>query len=249
MPVSQDASRENMLSLSLNAEEIAVLTDQIIARMTAVGDEVAAVEGERTFENTIAPFARMDRELSPLISSIDFPMHVSTDKEIRNASCEADEKLRKFSVDFSMRQDVYRAVLAYEEIRKASGIELAPEAARYIKKTLLDFNRDGLQLEGEAREKLIELKKSLSEKEVLFQKNLNEDNSKIAVARDELEGMPDDFIDALSDAEDGKKWLTLKYPDLLPTMQKCKREDTRKALDMLRSAQCEATHSQKFSIC
>ena len=144
-----------MLRLSLSAEEISALTDQIIARMTAVGDEVVAVAGERTFENTIAPFARMDREMSPMISSIDFPMHVSSDEAVRNASSEADEKLRKFSVDFSMRQDVYRAVLAYEEQRKASGVELAPEAARYVQKTLLDFNRDGLQLEGEDRKSVV----------------------------------------------------------------------------------------------
>ena len=35
----------------------------------------------------------------------------------------------------------------------------------------------------------------VSEKEVMFQKNLNEDTSKMAVAREELEGMPNDFID------------------------------------------------------
>ena len=70
--------------------------------------------GERTFENTIAPFARMDRELSPIISSCDFAMvtngfevawlpasfcteltpltlqHVSSDEAIRNASCEVN---------------------------------------------------------------------------------------------------------------------------------------------------------------
>lgn len=32
----------------------------------------------------------------------------------------------------------------------------------------------------------------------------------------------------LQDAEDGKKWVTLKYPDILPLMQKAKREETRK---------------------
>ena len=143
--------------------------------------QIAAVSGERTFENTIAPLARLDRELSPIVSSCDFAMHVSADEAIRNASCEADEKLRKFSVDFSMRQDIYRAVLEYEENRKANGVTLAPEAARYVEKTLLDFSRDGLQLEGAKREKLIELKKLMSEKEVMFQKHLNEDNSKVCL--------------------------------------------------------------------
>ena len=237
------ASRENKLRLTLGAAEIASLTDEIIAKMTAVGDEVAGVTGERTFENTVAPLARLDRELSPLVSSCDFGMHVSPDEAVRNASGEADEKLRKFQVDFSMRTDVYAAVLAFEEKRKKEQIQLSPEAARYLEKTLLDFVRDGLQLEGEKREKLIELKKLVSEKEVQFQKNLNEDTSKMAVSLDELEGMSEDFIAGLEDAPDGKKFLTLKYPDLLPAMQKCKRESTRKALDALRSAQCEEANT------
>ena len=145
------ASRENKLRLTLGAAEIASLTDEIIAKMTAVGDEVAGVTGERTFENTVAPLARLDRELSPLVSSCDFGMHVSPDEAVRNASGEADEKLRKFQVDFSMRTDVYAAVLAFEEKRKKEQIQLSPEAARYLEKTLLDFVRDGLQLEGEKR--------------------------------------------------------------------------------------------------
>jgi len=83
------------------------MTDDVIAKMSVVGDAVASVQGERTcdpstsattrsrmlpgilcvraqvptglvtgapdrFENTIAPLARMDREMSPLISSCDF---------------------------------------------------------------------------------------------------------------------------------------------------------------------------------
>jgi thimet oligopeptidase len=233
------ASKEVRLRLKLSVSEIAALSDEIVARMTTVGDEVAGVTGERTFENTIAPLARLDRELSPMTTSCDFPMHVSSDEAIRDASSAADEKLRKFSVDFSMRQDIYRGVLAYEEQRKAKGVTLSPDAARYVEKTLLDFQRDGLQLEGEKREKLIELKKQLSEKELYFQKNLNEDNSKVAFTREELEGMSDDYIDGLADAEDGKKYVTLKMPDLMPAMQKCKREETRCKLDKLRSSQCE----------
>ncbi len=38
--------------------------------------------------------------------------------QIRDASCESDEKLRKFQVDCSMREDVYLAVLEYDNQRK-----------------------------------------------------------------------------------------------------------------------------------
>ncbi|KAJ1469011.1 hypothetical protein T484DRAFT_1853314, partial [Baffinella frigidus] len=42
---------------------------------------------------------------------------------------------------------------------------------------------------------------------------------------------------------DGKKYVTLKYPDLLPAMQKCARESTREALDRLRGSQCQEANA------
>lgn len=41
--------KENLVRMNLNVEEIAALTDDVIRRMTEVGDAVAAVEGERTY--------------------------------------------------------------------------------------------------------------------------------------------------------------------------------------------------------
>lgn len=42
-----------------------------------------------------------------------------------------------------------------------------------------------------------ELKKLLSEKEVLFQKNMNEDKTRHAFTVEELEGMHEDYIGSL----------------------------------------------------
>mmetsp|Transcript_10028 Transcript_10028/g.24804 ORF Transcript_10028/g.24804 Transcript_10028/m.24804 type:complete len:676 (+) Transcript_10028:78-2105(+) len=231
-------TRENHLNLQLSAAEIAKLTDDIIAKTTACLDGVVAVTGDRTFENTIAPMAKMEREISPIVSSCDFPMHVSSNSELRDASSESDEKLRKFNVDCSMRVDVYEAVQAYEEQRKARGEKLGAEAERLVSRMLRDYRRNGLALDKEKRDKVGDLKKQLSEKEVQFQKNLNEDKTRHAFAKEELEGMNEDYIGSLEDAEGGKKWVTLKYPDILPLMQKAKREETRKIMDKLKGSQC-----------
>jgi len=181
--------------------------------------------------------------MSPLISSCDFPMHVSTDDKLRDASSESDEKLRKFQVDCGMRVDMYEAFTAYDEQRAARGDKLNPEAERLVQRMIRDFRRNGLALSEDKREKVKELKKLLSEKEVTFQKNLNEDKTRHAFTVEELEGMNEDYIGSLEDAGDGKKWVTLKYPDILPLMQKCKVENTRKVMDALKGSQCETVNA------
>lgn len=62
---------------------------------------------------------------------------------------------------------------------------------------LRDYRRNGLALEKEKRDEVTDLKKKISEKEVQFQKNLNEDKTRHAFTVEELEGMNDDFISSL----------------------------------------------------
>ena len=67
--------------------------------------------------------------------------------------------------------------------------------------------------------------------QIEFQKNLNEDDTKLVFTKDELEGLPEDFLKGLKAGEnEGEYVVTLQYPDLVPVLNLAKKESTRKKL-------------------
>lgn len=93
---------------------------------------------------------------------------MSTSKELRDASNEAEVLVRDYGVDASMRLDVFQAKVAAEKTIKASGKKLDAEEQRLVDKMLLDGKRAGLALPEAQRTELMKLKKELSQTSLEF---------------------------------------------------------------------------------
>ena len=71
---------------------------------------------------------------------------------------------------------------------------------------------------------------------------MNEDDTTINFTREELEGVPEDFLSSLKKEEkDGKTSfvLTMKYPDLFGVLKKAKASDTRKRMQIAYASKCK----------
>lgn len=100
-----------------------------------------------------------------------FYQNVSTDKKLREASTSAEQRIRKFANEQSMREDLYRVKATAEANLRKTGAwdKLNAEQKRLVEKMLLEGQRDGLALEKkEDKERLKNLKDQLSDAVLKF---------------------------------------------------------------------------------
>ena len=64
--------------------------------------------------------------------ALQLPGMVALDKELRDASSDAEKLLEEFEVEMSMRKDLFDVVLAFSKSEEAK--TLSPELKRYVEK-------------------------------------------------------------------------------------------------------------------
>lgn len=107
-----------------------------------------------------------------LVSSLS---QISPDEAVREASVAAETKYDQFSIDQTMRHDLYSVIQNY--INKTDIDSLGAEEARLLRKMERRFLRNGLHLSEEKREEFKELRKRLSEVCIEFNKNWARESS------------------------------------------------------------------------
>lgn len=220
----------------LSAEDIKNLTAQLIERTKKTYDEVGAVDkNDVTLDNVLMKLSNEEYEYFIEEKNVGFPQHTAVDKVVREASTDGDKALSELDVELSMRQDVFNNLVALKEKK----VEMSAEQTRWLDRMIRNGRRNGLHLSEEVQAEVKGIKKEISDLEIEFNKNLNEENTILEFAKEELSGLGDDFVNALDKTEDGTKLqVSLKYPHYFPCMRMANNPETRKKLNIAFYQRC-----------
>jgi thimet oligopeptidase len=179
---------------------------------------------ERNAQGTLDPYNRLQLHLSNAANLSGLFSEVHPDAAMRSAAETATQEVSAFATELSLNQDLFRTLNAVP----AASLEAAD--ARWLRLTLRDFRRAGVDKDEQARSKLKELADRMVKLGQTFDRNIREDVRSIKVDASQLEGLPQDYIAAHRPGPDGKVTITTDYPDFLPFRTYAEDGEARKAL-------------------
>ncbi|KAK3755599.1 hypothetical protein QZH41_017596 [Actinostola sp. cb2023] len=230
------AVEEVTLRWDLNPEEISNLTKEVIEKSRKVYDNVGSLKAEEvTIENCLQALANDERDFTNSKAALEFLQHISTDKEVRAASTEADRIISEFGVEMRYPKDRFCNYHISLQDRSKS---LSAESKRLLERLIKLGKRNGLHLPSDVQEEITAIKKKQSDVSIKFNSNLNEENTKLTFDLSDLAGLPDDFIKSLEKDNEGKYVMTLKYPHYVPCMRKASNPETRRRLEYAFNRRC-----------
>jgi len=203
--------------------EITALCDAAIATATKALDRIAALPEEaRTTDSTLLAFESAMADYGDAVLTVTLMGYVYPDKDVAAEGSAAEEKAGKFSVGIYTRRDLYDAI--------KTAVPRTKEEERLLSETRRQFKKNGLALPDDGLARVRKHKEEITELEVRFTANLNNDTSAIDFSKEELDDVPEDVLATFSRTSDGRYHVTTKYPDYIPVMQNAKNGETRKRL-------------------
>lgn len=221
-------NKDGVLHFNYQAQDLAPAEAE--ARVKLEKDLAALIaipQAERTFENTIMGYERAFDNYGNALGMSGFLSYVSTDKQFRDAANDLQMQISQYMVDVATRRDVYKAIREYTDTNP----RLDPVQAKLVKEMLIGFKNSGMDLNDADLEKFKALNKEKAEHLIKFDKNIQEYKDPLAVTKEQLRGLGEDYIQKLSKTDDGKYLVTLDYPDYVPFMQNADDEQARKELE------------------
>ena len=188
-------------------------------------DELLAIKGARTIENTLRPYDNAQNELTVASAEAYLMFAVAPQKEVRDAGQALAEKVQQAATELSLNQEVFQALTAVN----VSSADAATK--HYMDRTLLEYRLAGVNKDATTRAEIKRKQDQVTEAALKFGRNIQENVNHITVKdKSELAGLPDDFLAAHLGGADGSISLGTDETDYNPVIKYAINDELRKRM-------------------
>ncbi|MEY2494393.1 MAG: thimet oligopeptidase [Verrucomicrobiota bacterium] len=210
-------------------EAVEASMKKAIDTANAALDQIGAQDPAKvTFQSTIVALDDLGYQARLTANKATIIKETNTSAAMRTAAENAVKLFQDWAVGVDYREDVYKAIKAFEKTHP----KLSGEEAKLLKETLRDYRRAGLDLSPEKRREVEQLRKDLSKLGTTFDSNIVEVQKPVVLTKAELDGVPESFLTTPGvktgdDAYTVKANVTWQY---IAVMENAKSAEVRKRL-------------------
>ncbi|MGH8035418.1 MAG: hypothetical protein ACREO9_09345, partial [Lysobacterales bacterium] len=203
-------------------EALTVACDAEVADLTEWLALLEQFDGSPTVESFLEPFNGVMVSAYNMSSTAGTLSAVSTNASVSSAGDDCGQALARVLSEYTVSRPVYEQI---------SQIDLAAadaDARRYVEKLLLNFRLSGVEKDEEQRTRITQLNEEITQVGQEFDNNIRDSVLYLDLdSVDQLDGLPQDYIDAHPPGEDGKIRISTQYPDLFPFMSYARNDELR----------------------
>ena len=181
-------------------------------------------QGGRDPLATVRLWNEVHLALSNAFAVAELLSNVHPDEKVRTRGERAEQDAKKLLTEIGLDRELFDVLDAVD----ASDLDAG--ARRVLTLALRDFRRAGVDQDDQVRERIRQLSERETEVAQEFSKNIRDGVRTISVDPDQLEGLPEDYVESHQPGEDGKVVITTEYPDYVPFVTFCRDRAARRRL-------------------
>ncbi len=195
------------------------------AAIQLVGKERKALEirkGRASMRSDFQAFDTLSLVLGDASSEMGLVLQTAPAKQVREAAEACTQRLSDLGTQVSLSRPIY------DRLSAIPAVGLDRRAAYALRKQLIGYRLGGVDRDVAVRAKVQALQQQITETGIAFDANIRNDKGDIALAPEDLEGLPQDYRDRHGPGADGVVHLSFDYPDVFPVLDFADRRETRR---------------------
>ena len=154
----------------IKADHIVPAVDALLSSATDALNEIVAVRGQRTYQNTLFALEEATRPLEWAMAIVGHLEAVATTPELRTAYNTVKPRVSEFYSQIPLNSGLYQALVEFQATDE--GASLTGANRRLLEKTLREFRRHGAELDPSGKKELSEIDVELSTTTTRYAQNV-----------------------------------------------------------------------------